>query len=504
MTADTAADVTGTESMLPWTGRFDQFYIGGGWVDPLGSERIDVISPVTERVLASVAAAGRSDVDRAVAAARTSFDSGPWAAMTLAERLEVMHRFRALYAEHADVLASLITSENGCPISSSAIIQTGTPLAILDAYLELAHEYPFRTIRTSGKGGALVTKEPVGVVAAVVPWNVPQSVLMMKLAPALLTGCSIVIKPSPETPLDAYLISELLAEAGVPPGVVNMLPAGREASEYLATHSGVDKVAFTGSTAVGRHLASVCGQDLKRLTLELGGKSAAIFLDDADLDSAVESLRFLSLRNSGQVCSLKTRIVVPRRQASDIVERLTALVGSMPVGDPRDPATQIGPMVTERHRGVVEGYIASGREQGATVVVGGGRPDIERGWFVEPTIFTDVDPHMRIAQEEIFGPVLAVLTYDDEAEAIEIANNSDYGLNGAVFTQDLDRGLAVASRIRTGTVELNGNPSGFHAPIGGFKHSGLGREAGLEGFDAYVETRAVGLPADYLARLAAE
>ncbi len=504
MTTQAVTDITGAESELPWSGQFDRFFIDGNWVTPSSDQRIPVISPVTERELVSVAAADRTDVDRAVAAARTSFDRGPWASASLDHRLEVMHRFRALYADHADVLASLITSEMGCPISSSKVIQTGTPLAILDAYLELAAEYPFRTVRRSAKGGALVTKEPVGVVAAVVPWNVPQSVLMMKLAPALITGCSIVIKPSPETPLDAYLVSELLQEAGVPPGVVNMLPAGREASEYLATHPDVDKVAFTGSTAVGRHLASVCGQDLKRLTLELGGKSAAIFLDDADLDSAVESLRYISLRNSGQVCSLKTRLVVPRRQQSEVLERLTALIESMPVGDPARPDTQIGPMVTERHRGVVEGYIASGREQGATVVVGGGRPDIDRGWFVEPTIFTDVDPNMRIAQEEIFGPVLAVLTYDDEAEAIEIANNSAYGLNGAVFTEDIERGLAIASRIRTGTVELNGNPSGFHAPIGGFKQSGLGREAGLEGFDAYVESRAISLPAEYLSRLTAE
>ncbi|MXP23526.1 aldehyde dehydrogenase family protein [Gordonia sp. HNM0687] len=489
---------------MPWTGRFDQLFINGEWVDPVGDQRIDVISPVTERVVASVAEAGREDVDRAVAAARAAFDRGPWATASLEHRLEVMHRFRALYADSADTLSALITHEMGCPISMSPVIQTGTPLAILDAYLELALEYPFRTIRRSAKGGALVTKEPIGVVAAVVPWNVPQSVLMMKLAPALLTGCSIVIKPSPETPLDAYLVSELLQEAGIPPGVVNMLPAGREGSEYLATHPDVDKVAFTGSTAVGRHLASVCGQDLKRLTLELGGKSAAIFLDDADLDSAVESLRYLSLRNSGQVCSLKTRLVVPQGLKDEVLDRLTALIESMPVGDPTHPVTQIGPMVTQRHRGVVEGYIASGREQGATVVAGGGRPDIDRGWFVEPTIFADVDPDMRIAQEEIFGPVLAVLTYRDEDEALAIANNSDYGLNGAVFTTDIDRGLAIASRIRTGTVELNGNPSGFHAPIGGFKQSGLGREAGLEGFDSYVEPRAIGLPADYLSTLTGE
>ena len=482
---------------MVWSGQFDRLFIGGEWVLPLSPERITVTSPVTEQAIAQVPSASVEDVDRAVAAARDAFDHGPWASAPLEHRLEVMHRFRAAYAEHADALADLVTEEMGCPISFSRVIQTGTPLAILDSYLELAPVYEFRAIRRAGSGSALVTKEPVGVVAAVIPWNVPQSVLMMKLAPALLVGCSIIIKPAPETPLDVYLTVELLQEAGVPPGVVNMLPADREASEYLVTHPQVDKVAFTGSTAVGRHLASRCGQDLKRLTLELGGKSAAIFLDDADLDTAVEKLRYLSMRNSGQVCSLKTRLVVSRRREQELLDRLTSMVASMPVGDPKDPATQIGPMVTARHRGVVEGYIEAGRAQGAKLVMGGGRPNgLDRGWYVEPTIFADVDPDMRIAQEEIFGPVLAVLSYEDEAEAIEIANNSTYGLNGAVFTSDLERGLAVAGQIRTGTVELNGNPPGFHAPIGGFKSSGLGREAGLEGFDAYVEPRSIGLPPD--------
>jgi aldehyde dehydrogenase (NAD+) len=475
---------------------YDRLFIDGAWVPSTGSARLHVVSPVTEEEIAWVPSATEEDVDRAVAAARRAFDSGPWARYPLARRLESMRRFRDSYAAAGEQFATLISSEMGCPIEMSRKIQAATPLAILDAYLEMAGEYPFREVRRSSTGTALVTKEPVGVVAAVIPWNVPQSVLMMKLAPALLTGCSIIIKPAPETPLDAYLVVDLLREAGVPEGVVGMVPADRGASEYLVTHPGVDKVAFTGSTAVGRHLAGICGQDLKRLTLELGGKSAAIFLDDADLDSAVDSLRYLSLRNSGQVCSLKTRIVVSRRRLGELLDRLTALVASMPVGDPADPMTQIGPMVTAKHRGVVEGYIASGRAEGATLVTGGGRPaSMDRGWYVEPTIFSDVTPGMKIAQEEIFGPVLSVLAYDEETEAIDIANDSTYGLNGAVFTADLERGMAVASQIRTGTVEINGSPAGFHAPIGGFKNSGLGREAGLEGFDAYVEPRALGIPA---------
>ena len=490
---------------MTWSGRYDRIFVGGQWVRPESAEVLRVISPVTEQEIATVPSASKADVDGAVAAARAAFDRGPWPKASLEHRLEILQRFRKSYAEHADDLADLITEEMGCPTTFSKAVQVGTARAILDAHLELAPQYPFRSVRRAGSGSALVTKEPIGVVAAIVSWNVPQNVLMMKLAPALLTGCSIVIKPSPETPLDAYLVTELLHDAGVPDGVVNMVPADRELSEYLVTNPQVDKVAFTGSTAAGRRIASLCGQDLRRVTLELGGKSAAIFLDDADLDSAVESLRVLALRNSGQVCTLKTRLVVSRRREQELLDRLSGLLASMPVGDPKDPATQIGPMVTARHRGVVEGYIGSGRAEGAKVVVGGGRPSgLDRGWYVEPTIFSDVDPGMRIAQEEIFGPVLAVMTYEDEDEAVDIANNSTYGLNGAVYTSDLEHGLAVASRIRTGTVELNGSPAGFHAPIGGFKNSGIGREAGLEGFDAYVESRAIGLPPELADTLVAE
>jgi acyl-CoA reductase-like NAD-dependent aldehyde dehydrogenase len=279
--------------------------------------------------------------------------------------------------------------------------------------------------------------------------------------------------------------------------VINVVPAKREASEHLVSHHDVDKVSFTGSTAAGRRIAAICGNDLRRVTLELGGKSAAIFLDDADLDAAVESLRDGSLRNSGQVCSLKTRLVVSRRREDELVERLTALITSMPVGDPMDPSVQIGPMASERHRGVVNNYVEVGLNEGARAVLGGHRSTaFDKGWFVEPTIFTDVKPDHRIAQEEIFGPVLSVLTYDNEAEAVAIANNSTYGLSGAVFTSDIEHGLEIARRIRTGTVALNGNPAGLAAPVGGFKASGIGREQGREGLDSYTEPRAIGLPAD--------
>ena len=480
---------------MAWQDRLDRLFIGGEWVEPATGDKIEVVSPTTEQVIAKAPAASTIDMNRAVAAARHAFDAGPWPHTSLDERIAIVQRLSDALAANHDAMADLITEEMGCPISQSRTIQVTNARGILDAFLELAPSYPFQSVRRSAMGDALVIREPIGVVAAVVPWNMPLAVTLQKLAPALLVGCSLVLKPSPETPLDAYFLAEMLQNAGLPAGVFNVVPADREVSEYLVTHPGVDKVAFTGSTAAGRRIAALCGQDLRRVTLELGGKSAAVILDDADLETTVERLRLGSLRNSGQVCSLKTRVLVSTRRQQELVDRLVALLESMPVGDPHDPATQIGPMVSARQRGIVESYIKIGQEEGAEIAVGGGRPrDLDRGWFVEPTIFTGVEPDMRIAQEEIFGPVLSVIAYEDEDEAIAVANNSSYGLNGSVFTADVEHGLDLARRMRTGTVELNGNPAGFHAPAGGFKGSGIGRENGMEGFDGYVELKSVGLP----------
>jgi acyl-CoA reductase-like NAD-dependent aldehyde dehydrogenase len=482
---------------MGWTGRFEQLFIGGDWVGPHGQNRIEVINPATEEFVGAAPSASREDADAAVAAARNAFDSGPWPRMPLNERLEILRRFRDLYAEHEEVIAGLITEEMGCPITLSRSFQAAAPRLILETNLELAETYPFQSIRRASSGSALVTHEPIGVVAAVVPWNVPQSIAMLKVAPALISGCTIILKPAPETPLDAYLMADLLERSGLPAGVFNLLPAERETSEYLVSHPGVDKVAFTGSTAAGRRVAALCGNALRRVTLELGGKSAAVFLDDADLDDAVERLRLGSLRNSGQVCSLKTRLIVSKRRERELLDRVVALVESMPVGDPFDPATQIGPLASSRQRNVVESYIDIGIAEGGRVVVGGGRPSgHDRGWYVEPTVFANVLPGQRIAQEEIFGPVLTVLTYENEDEAVAMANDSAYGINGAVFTSDLEHGLTVAGRIRTGTVELNGSPPGLRAPMGGFKSSGIGREQGYEGLASYTETRSIGITAD--------
>lgn len=475
----------------------ESLFIDGQWIESSGSARIDVISPATEEIIGSVPEASVADIDRAVEAARNAFDRGPWPSMAPQERAQILRRVRSSIADRREDFAALITDEMGSPITQSRAIQLGAPLSLLDAYIELIETFPFRDIRTSASGNALVTREPLGVVAAIVPWNVPLTVAIQKIAPALLTGNTMVLKPASETPLSTLALAKLFEQAGLPRGVLNVVPASRQVSEYLVSHRGIDKLTFTGSTAVGRRLGSICGQNLTRFTLELGGKSAAVILDDADMDATVEALRLGSLRNSGQICSLKTRILVSNRRHDEFIDRLQALVASMPVGDPRDPATQIGPMATARQRDVVQGYIEAGKSEGATAVIGGGASVQDRGWFVEPTVFTDVKPDMKIALEEVFGPVLAVLRYDDEDMAVDLANHSPYGLNGSVFTRDLDRGLALASRIRTGTVEINGNSAGFHAPVGGFKDSGIGREAGHEGLEAYVEPKSYGLPSGF-------
>ncbi|KZB83130.1 aldehyde dehydrogenase [Amycolatopsis regifaucium] len=478
-----------------WQGQYDKLFIGGQWVTPASDRVIEVVSPASEQTVARVPEAVEADVDAAVAAARDAFDNGPWPRLPLDERIAVLRKLSTELAAHETEAARLVSAEMGCPITLSTKMQAMGPRLLLDAFLDLAPAYPWSDTRRSATGHALVTREPVGVVAAIVPWNAPLLITMIKLAPALLAGCTMVVKPSPETPLDAYLLGHLLERAGLPAGVVNIVPAQREVSEHLVRHRGVDKVSFTGSTAAGRRIAALCGKDLRRVTLELGGKSAAVLLEDADLDAAIAAVRAVSLRNSGQVCSNKTRIVVARSRRDELHDRLVDLISSMPVGDPLDPATEVGPMVSAAQRTRVEGYIAEGKASGSKVLVGGGRPEgLGRGWYVAPTVFADVDPDAKIAQEEIFGPVLTVHTFDTEAEAVAIANNSEYGLNGSVFAADPERALSVARRIRTGTVEVNGNPVGFTAPIGGFKNSGIGREAGLEGFDAYVELKSYGLP----------
>jgi betaine-aldehyde dehydrogenase len=348
----------------------------------------------------------------------------------------------------------------------------------------------------------VVRREPVGVVGAIVPWNVPQFVTMSKLAPALIAGCTVVLKPAPETPLDAMLMADMLNEAGVPKGVVSIVPAGREVGEHLVRHAGVDKIAFTGSTAAGRRIAAICGEQLKRVSLELGGKSAAIILDDADLPGSMELLKFASLMNNGQACVAQSRILASRTRYDEVVEAVGDMMGALRVGNPQDEATDVGPLVAKRQQERVEKYIALGQEEGARVVVGGnGRPSgLDRGWYVQPTLFAGVSNDMKIAQEEIFGPVLAVIPYDDEEDAIRIANDSEYGLAGSVWSTDHEHAFDVARRIRTGTIAVNQYTMDFMAPFGGYKASGIGREFGREGLEHYLEPKTIvphgwGMPA---------
>jgi aldehyde dehydrogenase (NAD+) len=338
-----------------------------------------------------------------------------------------------------------------------------------------------------------VRREPVGVVAAIVPWNVPALLTMSKLAPALLAGCTVVLKPAPETPLDAFILAEAVAEAGLPPGVVNVVPGGREVGEHLVRHRDVDKVAFTGSTAAGRIIGGICGEQLKRCSLELGGKSAAIVLDDADLAVVTQGLKVSSLLNSGQGCVNQSRVLASRANYDNVVEAVVETMRTMPLGDPADPATEIGPMVTRRHRERVEGYIALGEREGAKLAYGGtGRPDgLDRGWYVRPTVFHHADNSMRISREEIFGPVIAVIPFDDVDDAVRIANDSEYGLAGSVWSSDSEAGNAVARRVRTGMVGINGFVPDFAAPFGGYKASGIGREFGAEGLSAYTEIKSI-------------
>jgi len=476
----------------------DRLFIGGEWIVPATTQTIDVISPHTEQVIARVPEAREADVDRAVAAARQAFDDGPWPRMTPAERADVMKKLVAVVAERAGHFAETITREMGCPISWSHLGQVLSAQLVLDYYEKLTREYPFEERRQGMLGATIVRREAVGVAAGIIPWNVPLFIIALKLGPALASGSTIVLKPAPETPLDALLLADACEAAGVPKGVVSVLPAGREVGEYLVTHAGVDKVGFTGSTAAGRRVAALCGERLKRVTLELGGKSACIVLDDADLGSIMPGILDGALMNTGQACAATTRILASRARYDAVVDALTAAVSAQHVGDPLDPATQCGPLVAERQRQRVEGYIEIGRNEGARITCGGGRPKALRtGWYVEPTVFADVDNHMRIAREEIFGPVLCVIPYDDEADAIRIANDSEYGLSGSVWTSDVDRGVEVARRVRTGTYTVNGFMMEFGAPFGGYKASGIGRELGPEGLQAYLEPKQINCPMGY-------
>ncbi|MBV8463489.1 MAG: aldehyde dehydrogenase [Acidimicrobiales bacterium] len=478
---------------------YDRLFIGNEWLEPSSTSTFDVMSPSTEEIVGRVPEAQQADIDRAVATARAAFDRGPWPRMTPAERGAVLAKVAEAVRNEMDDLTRLIANEMGSPVSWGQLAQVLAPSMILDYYAGLAGTYEFDTVRDGLLGPVLVSREPVGVVAAITPWNVPLFLAAAKLSPALLSGSTVVFKPAPETPLDAFALAELFRDAGLPDGVLSVVPAGREVGEYLVNHPGIDKVSFTGSTAAGRKIGAACGANLKRCSLELGGKSAAIVLDDADLSEALPLMMPNAIMNNGEACISLTRILAPRDRYTEVTEALVEQVRAMKVGDALDPSTEVGPLVAERQRDRVEGYIRIGQEEGAKVALGGGRPEgLDRGWFVEPTVFVDVDNGMRIAQEGIFGPVLSVIPYDSDEDAVRIANDSDYGLCGAVFTGDNDRGLAVARQVRTGTYMVNSSiPIDFSSPFGGYKASGVGREFGEDGLELFLEKKTINLPAGY-------
>ncbi len=476
----------------------DTLYIGGEWVAPATSSTIEVISPYTEEVIAVVPEATEGDVDRAVEAARRALD-GELASMSIEDRAQLIERLSAAINARCTELADAITTEMGSPSSWALMGQVISATMVLDGWAELARSYQFEERRPGALGQTIVRREPVGVAAGIIPWNVPLFIVALKLGAAITAGVPMVLKPSPETPLDAYILGEIADEIGFPKGALSILPAGRETGEYLVTHPGVDKVSFTGSTAAGRKVAAACGEHLKRFTLELGGKSAAIVLDDVDLDAALPMLLPNALMNNGQACIAQTRVLAPRGRYDEIVEALAEGVRAMLVGDPKDPEVAIGPLVAARQQERVLGYYEKGKAEGARVVVGGGRPaDQPTGWFVDPTVFADVDNTMTIAREEIFGPAIAVIPYDDADQAVQIANDSDYGLSGSVWTTDVERGIDIARKVRTGTYGVNSYATvDVKNPFGGYKSSGMGRELGREGLEAFLELKTIVLPMDY-------
>lgn len=470
----------------------DRFFIGGEWVKPSSSSRIDVRDSATEEVFLSVAEAQVEDVDRAVTAARKAFDSGPWPRMAHKERAVWLNKIADAWTKRADALADTWTRESGVLHSVAKRAVLG-PASTFRFHAGLADTFEWEEPHATPDGQrALLVREPVGVVGAIIPWNAPNALIAHKSAAALIAGCTVVVKASPEAPAAAYLLAEICEEIGLPAGAYNFITADREVSERLVRNPGVDKISFTGSTAAGRRIGSICGERIARCTLELGGKSPAIILDDYDLNTAAASIAQSARFLTGQVCSSLTRLIVSRSRHDDFVDALASRFSKVKVGNPFEESSEMGPLAMARQRDRVESYIAKGRAEGARLATGGGRPaHLDRGYFIEPTVFANVDNGSTIAREEIFGPVLSVIPADSEEQAIEIANDTIYGLNSSVFTNDPERAYAVGRRIRAGTVGHNAFKTDFSIAFGGFKQSGIGREGGTEGMYPYLEAKTI-------------
>ncbi|WP_024795617.1 aldehyde dehydrogenase [Tomitella biformata] len=470
----------------------DRFYINGEWRLPSTSATIDIIDAATEEPFYRVAETGPEDMDAAITAARNAFDRSPWSTLEPAERAVYLRKFADGIRARAQEVGTFWTRQAGV-IFPIAVGATGRVPALFDYYADLTTTYPWAK-QDSPEFAAFgaVVNEPVGVVGAIVPWNTPLSLAAYKIAPALLAGCTVVLKAPPEALGELYILAEIAEEIGLPPGVLNVVNGYRQVSEQLVADPRIDKIAFTGSSAVGRQIATTCGARLARYTLELGGKSAAVILDDYDLATAAASISAQETVMNGQVCMSLTRVIVTKSRHDEFAEALGSAFGAVRVGDPFDPQTQMGPLALARQQTSVLGYIQTAKDEGATLVTGGNRPaHLDRGWFVEPTVFSNVDNSSTIAQEELFGPVLSVIPAENEEHAIELANDTRYGLNAAVFTNDVDRAYQVARRLRSGTVGHNGFKTDTRMGYGGFKQSGVGREGGLQGLLPYLETKTV-------------
>lgn len=468
----------------------DKLYIGGAWVDPSGSDTIDVIGAATEQVIGTIPAGTPEDVDRAVAAARDAFEL--WSTVDVGQRADLCAGVAEALAARTPEIAAVVAAEMGMPIGLATAIQAGLPTMTFSSMPSLLGEVEWeREI-----GNSLVVREPVGVVGCITPWNYPLHQVAAKVAPAIATGCTVVLKPSEVAPLSAFILAEIFDELGLPAGVFNLVTGvGPVVGEAIASHPGVDMVSFTGSTRAGRRVSELASATVKRVSLELGGKSANVILDDADLQAAVTDGISKCYLNSGQTCSALTRMLVPRERVPEAEAIAAAVVEHWTVGDPFDAESKLGPLVSDTQRERVRDYIRKGEAEGAKVVVGGAdAPEgLDTGYYVQPTVFSEVTPEMTIAQEEIFGPVLAIMPYDDEADAVRIANDSQYGLAGGVWSGDEERAKRVARRMRTGQVEINGAAFNPLAPFGGYKQSGHGRELGPYGIEEFLEVKAIQL-----------
>ena len=467
----------------------DKLYISGGWVDPAGPGTIEVVNPTTEEPIGSIPEGTPADADRAVEAARTAFDA--WSRTSPYERAALCEAIGAGLAERGDELAALITTELGMPIGLSRMIQAGLPSLTFSSMPQVVEEIAWE----EEVGNSLIVREAAGVVAAITPWNYPLHQIANKVAPALAAGCTVVLKPSEVVPLNAFVLAEVCAAVGLPPGVFNLVTGtGPVVGEAIVSHPQTDMVSFTGSTRAGRRVSELAAQAVKPVSLELGGKSPNVILDDADLEQAVVDGVAKCFLNSGQTCSALTRMLVPRDKLAQ-AERIAAAVAdeAFTPGDPFTDGNALGPLVSETQRERVRGYIEKGIGEGAKLVAGGAEPPegLERGYFVRPTVFSEVTPQMTIAQEEIFGPVLAIMPYDDEEDAVRIANDTVYGLAGGVWSADEERAKRIAARIRTGQVEINGATFNPLAPFGGYKQSGNSRELGKFGLEEFLETKAI-------------